>query len=88
MVTLDVLKCPKGCGYVYGATCGYKPLTPKEREVLLRAGYELSLNVIGEEIARLAHKKEGCITARCALHRVMCRRTRFERVLQTGSSRS
>ena len=63
-------KC-KLCGYNRGCTTGYKPLTPEEQNILHDAGYELSKNVLGDEIATLKGTYRSH-TARFALHITLC----------------
>lgn len=67
------------CGYVRGATTGYLRLSAEERNSLAQHGYEVDINVHGDEIARQG--KNGFNSARYELHRVICERpTRFERL--------
>jgi hypothetical protein len=66
--------CPR-CGYVPGATTGYEPLTDVERRQLEQAGYVLTQNIFGEDLARPEVGGYGFNTARFWLHRVRCKRT-------------
>jgi len=65
------------CGYVPGATTGYDPLTPVERQTLLGYGYEIDTNVHGDEIARPLGRR-AYNTARFELHQIACRPTRYQ----------
>lgn len=74
--------CAGGCGYVQGATTGYRRLKPTERKFLTDLGYEVDFNAVGDEIARHLTLNRGTPwnSARFELHRMMCcRPSRFER---------
>ena len=73
--------CPR-CGYVRGTTTGYTSLTEEERGILEQAGYTLTKNVFGEDLARRTEGGYGFNTARFCLHKVLCRSTVWDRLLR------
>jgi len=77
------LECP-GCGYVHGATAGYPKLTQEEHLALWKAGFELDVNIHGDQIARRTDipNRHFNNSARFELHGVICRPTRLEKVLR------
>lgn len=74
-------ECPE-CGYVIGATCGYKPLTRHERDILYLHGCALSTNVHKDEIATI-EGHDYYSSARYVLHgchtgKIPRKQTRFD----------
>ena len=74
------------CGYIHGATTDYAPLKPDEAEFLRSYGFELAVNIHGDEIAR-PHNRNYFNSARFELHHAKCLRpTAFDRIISNETN--